>query len=279
MIEPSEIDVDTIQLMEDNDFAEDFRQIENMRWENANLFQKLIMLTVHILASVFWHPYHTDVYQRNICQQEVNSKLQNDINFLKGQLVLKQRKQVCLAHKEEFYSKKMSLITDMRNIKKVLFRLRDECFQDRDQMSKPSEEIQMEVQHNLAKYERCMKYASLYTDLIQMIDNILSGVSLTEDLQSLNRIGSNNYSDEYTEMNNTIKKLVFEVRDFEAKKKSIQSSVLVGKSTDAEMAINVGHDIDSTKTQMLVDHFLTTGEIVFGQVQGESVVAENFVEA
>lgn len=255
-------DDDQSHLIDMKMINQSFINQDEYRIENGGFMQRLILMAVHILYGLFWHPCSSNLYQNNRSQKWINSQVKNKVQFLDHLVSLKQKRDGFSKTQDDIKIRKLALENEMGVIERTLFKYRDE-YKEKRALQESVHRLKSEICLSLSQYERCNKSYSLFNNVLDVIHKTLSEISMTEQLANLCgtvRQASSN-SCEYSSMEDTLHKLVKDIARYEQTKSQIEGQLSLAKSRNVDMALHIGSDIDVSKTQMLAETFLQSGEI------------------
>jgi hypothetical protein len=238
---------------------------DEYRIQRGSLIQRIILTAVQILYGLFWHPCSSPVYQNNRSQKWVNGQVRNQVNFLDQLMSLKQKRDGFTRTQDDIKARKVNLEDEMSGTERKLFKYREE-YKEKQALQESVHRVKSEIYLSLSKYERCNKSYSLFNDVLDVIHKTLSEIAMTEQLANLcgtvQRTNAH-HSNEYSSMENTVHQLVRDIARYEQTKSQIECQLSLAKSRNVEVALHIGSDVDVTKTHILAEKFINSGEINF----------------
>ena len=231
----------------------------------GNLLQRLILHAVQSMKGLFWDPYSCEAYINIRSLRDMKRQMRDHLNFLQYFISLNQKREDFSKTEEDVIRDKAMLQEEMDGYERTLLDL-GEHYKEKRAMQENVFRLQSDIKLTLSKYERCNNCYSLFNNILDVIHKTLLSIDTTEKLKNLCGIVNNTHvfqSCGYSSMGDTMHKLVKDIAACEDAKSHIESQLTLAKSKSIGVALHVGSDVDSTRTDILTDNFIRTGEILF----------------
>ena len=232
---------------------------------NGSIVQQILISVVQAMRGLFWDPFTGEAYTTIRSLKALNKQTRDHLHFLQYFIALNDKREGFIKTEEDVTRDKAALYEEMDRYEKSLMNLR-ETYKEKRVLQDSVHRIQSDIRLTLSKYERCSNCYSLYNNILDVIHKTLLSIDTTEKLKGLcGIVNSTNIfqSCGYSNMEDTVHKLVRDIAACEDAKSHIESQLSLARSKSIGVALHVGSEVDASRSDILTDAFLESGEIKF----------------